>query len=130
MILELRLITELLFLGIMTIASLSLVLKERKLLIFLLTPLVVLTGLDSFNSANSLLGFSRPNYYPEGEITMIAIPVVEKKDWIHFWYYDAESQQPRAIKIPKTPENLRKAKQIAERIRQGQQAFAEFKGKE
>jgi hypothetical protein len=128
MILELRLIAELLFLGLVAVASLFLVLKEKRLLIFLITPLIVLAGIDSYNSANSLLGFSRPNYYPEGEVTVISL-AVEKLDWIHIWYMDPEANQPRAIKIPATEENKDKARQILQKLERGQQAFIQFKGK-
>lgn len=124
---ELGFVLDVLILALASITSLFVVFRDRKnILLFVVIPIIVLAAIHSFYSANSLRGLSRSDFFPNGEISVLAI-TTEKESWIHIWYFDNDIEQPRAIKIPKTEENMRRAKIIAGRLREGQQVFAEFK---
>lgn len=124
---ELFFIFNLFILGFSAIASLFFILKGRSnVLLAILVPIIVICCMNAYNNVNSLLGYSRYGYLPDGEVTVLAL-VEEKDKFIHIWYIDTDTNQPRAMKLLATEENKRKARQIGEKLRLGQGAFAEFK---
>lgn len=128
--LELYFALDLIVLGLAALISIYLGLRHsRNLLFFLLVPAIVLTAIHSYYSANSLRGLSRPDYMPDIEVSVLAL-APEKGIWLHIWYYDSDLDQPRAIKVPLTEENKKKAIAILERLSKGQEAIIGFKEKE
>jgi hypothetical protein len=129
MTLELRFAVDLIILASACAFCLFLILKAKKnVFAFLLVPFLILAALDSYQTVRTMQGLSRANYLPEGEVLVLAA-ANEKKEWFHVWYIDGDMKTPRAIKFPYTEENKKKLESIVNKIKRGQNAFAQFKKK-
>lgn len=118
---------DLTILAITAILSLFLVFKDkRKFLLFILIPIIVLSGLDAHKNVNAMRGLSRYDYIPDGEISLISV-VIDKTNGIYIWYFDEEKKEPRSIRIPYTEKNEKKLTAAMGKLRAGQNAFIELK---
>lgn len=124
----LRLILDFSLIGFISLFALYCILKSRSVLMVLLVPLMALAILDSYVSLKSLMGTSSTWDSPGEQVQAIAT-YVERKEWIHLWYVDPETHEPRAVKVPYDEKSNKAAKKAGDRLKKGQSAFLVMKKK-
>lgn len=125
---DLRLTINLAIISLACVFVLFVIFKQKNLILIAVTPFLLFLSIDTYTTIHNVLGTST-KLVPEGRVQVISSFVDNKKEWIHVWYFDEKTHLPKGLKVPYTKNNEKGTEESRKALRDGQNAYMDFKKK-